>query len=60
MTHMITNLFKGAGIKDVKLIIYPQARHEMQNELNPRKRTRISSAGLPSINKAGRKRHKAS
>ncbi|WP_167434827.1 MULTISPECIES: hypothetical protein [Paenibacillus] len=28
------NLFKGAGIKDVKLIIYPQARHEMQNELN--------------------------
>ncbi|WP_139209302.1 alpha/beta fold hydrolase [Paenibacillus sp. OK003] len=31
---MIMNLFKDVGIKDVKLIIYPQARHEMLNELN--------------------------
>lgn len=31
---IIMNLFKEAGIKDVKLIIYPQARHELLNELN--------------------------
>lgn len=30
----IMELFKGAGIRDVKLILYPQARHELLNELN--------------------------
>ena len=31
---MLLNAFRRAGVQDVTMIIYPQARHEMFNELN--------------------------